>query len=118
MEGYEYAYRIKMLYNLRKRKPVTKQLYKLSNVKFTSIKDMRHKIAMELKEEIGDIGYYDGRHSTKRWLLEDEDVSQMYAIYRRGETFLWCEMGDEVREVPKKEKKRKKKRKGKKKMFA
>ena len=45
----QYSYKIKIL-SARKKKPITKQLYKLHD-KFKSVEDMRRKVAEELKEE-------------------------------------------------------------------
>ena len=94
---------------MRKRKPVIKQLYKLKNVVFTSIEDMKHRLKSVLNENLaGDIGYYEGKQSMKRWLLEDEDVSQMYTKGAR-EICLWFERSyeDKARdEVPKEKKKK------------
>lgn len=78
---------------LGKKKAITKQLYHLRS-KFRSVDDMREKIMHELKEEIvGDIGYYEGRQSTKRWLLDDEDIHQMYSkhMHSGGEIYLWLD---------------------------
>lgn len=84
-----------------------KQLYKLNNVVFTSIEDMKQRLKSVLNENIsGDIGYYEGKQSMKRWLLEDEDVSQMYSKGAR-EICLWFERSCEDRdEIPKEKKKK------------
>ena len=38
------------------------------------------------------LGYFEGRHQTKRWLSSKEDLMMMYRRYPSGsEVFLWCE---------------------------
>ena len=39
------------------------------------------RIGTELKENIteSDIGYFEGKYSTKRWLVVDEDLAHMYS---------------------------------------
>ena len=98
-----YSYMIKIL---KKKKPVTKELHNI-NGKFKSIEDMKHVLEGELKERItGDLGYFKGRQSAKRWLTEEEDLVQMYDRQKKGEIHLWCSFEeDEIQEPPKKKKK-------------
>ena len=102
METSRYSYRIKVIDGKRK-KPATRQLYRLSGV-FKSISDMKRLIGTELKENIAksDIGYFEGKYSTKRWLVVDEDLAHMYSNIRSGEIHLWCDMEvlAEVEEPP------------------
>ncbi|ORU90926.1 MAG: hypothetical protein A6F71_08255 [Cycloclasticus sp. symbiont of Poecilosclerida sp. M] len=35
------------------------------------------------------IGYYEGRHSTKRWITDDEDIQQMYSKFKSSEIHLY-----------------------------
>ena len=42
-----------------------------------------------------DLGYFDGKHGTKRWLIEDEDIKNMYLKYTCGEIYLWLETLEE-----------------------
>jgi hypothetical protein len=65
---------------------------------------MKCQVRRELKNDIPDtdysIGYFEGKHSTKRWLLEDEDIDHLYGNHKSGEIHLWCEVEKEV--APKK----------------
>ena len=103
--GCDYSYKIKLI--IKKKKPVTKQLYNLRS-KFKSVKEMKNKIKKELREEIyGDIGYFEGKQSTKRWIMEDEDLSQMYMRHNGGEIYLWYDRNEDpvVDEPPRKKRK-------------
>ena len=56
---------------------------------------MKFHIKNELKEGTNnefEIGYYEGKHSTKRWLLEDEDLRYMYSTIKSDEIHLWCDL--------------------------
>ena len=55
---------------------------------------MKCLLGTELKENIAesDIGYFEGKYSTKRWLVVDEDLAHMYSNIRSGEIHLWCDM--------------------------
>jgi hypothetical protein len=50
---------------------------------------MKCQVRRELKNDIPDtdysIGYFEGKHSTKRWLLEDVDTDHMYGNFKSGE---------------------------------
>jgi len=99
-----YSYKLK-INDARRKKPITKQLHHLKD-KFKSVKEMKSKIEREIRENISsDFGYFEGRQSTKRWILDDEDVSQMYRTNSGGEIYLWCEKCNEDIEPPSKKKK-------------
>ena len=54
------------------------------------MKDMKSRVEKELKEEInGDFGYFEGKQSAKRWITEEEDITQMYRKHKSGEIHLW-----------------------------
>lgn len=69
---------------------------------------MQYNIRRELKDNLGecdfDMGYFDGKHSTKRWLIQDEDIEYMYSKFRSGEVHLWIEALDDVEDPPPKKK--------------
>lgn len=72
---------------------------------------MKCKIEIQLKDELEnsdfDFGYYKGRHSTKRWILDDKDLELMYSKYKTGEIHLWCDiLKIDENEPPLKEEKR------------
>ncbi len=68
---------------------------------------MKHQIGAELKEDMAgcDIGYYEGRHNTKRWLIDNGDLSRMYDNVKSGEIHLWCDLDDVEKPPPMKKKK-------------
>lgn len=89
-----YSYKIKILNGKRKKKPITRQMHKLKD-RFVSVDDMKEKIENELKDisTSFDIGYYEGRNSTKRWVICQDDLEQMYSLNDRGsEIYLWCDL--------------------------
>ena len=65
---------------------------------------MKNKIEKELKRFFffgggGGLGYFEGRQSTKRWIV-DEDLVQMYLKHKRGEIHLWYNKNEiEVEEL-------------------
>lgn len=65
---------------------------------------MKCKMELKLRDELEassfDIGYYE-RYAMKHWLIDDEDLKQMY---KTGEIHLWCEIlnNDENQQPPKK----------------
>lgn len=73
--------------------------------------DFRRRIGKELKDEIPggnfDLGYFEGRHSTKRWIVSNEDVEQMYSKHdlKGGELFLWVDLDNNYIEPPSKKRK-------------
>lgn len=87
---------MKIINDKKRKKPVTRQLYRM-NMKYHSYEDIRSKLRQELKDEIlsddFDLGYFEGRHSTKRWITNNEDLSHMY-LKNKGtrEIHLWCDV--------------------------
>ena len=66
---------------------------------------MKSCIGNELKDNVSegidfDLGYFDGKHGTKRWLIEDEDIKNMYLKYTSGEIYLWLEALEEAEAAP------------------
>ena len=80
--------------------------------KFCCISDILSVLSTEFSDDISDedteysIGFFEGRHQTKRWLVSDEDVAEMYKKFHQGEISLWCG-GKEPEESQPKGKKRK-----------
>jgi len=62
---------------------------------------MRSVLCAELDEVLPDedsdysVGYFEGRHQTKRWIVTTEDLEVMYQLYKEGEIFLWCDGREE-----------------------
>ena len=42
------------------------------------------------------IGYFEGHHQTKRWIVSTEDLEVMYQLYKEGGIFLWCDGREET----------------------
>jgi hypothetical protein len=65
-------------------------------------------LSEELKNDVSgpgvsySVGYFEGRHHTKRWLVSQEDLTSMYLKFTSGwEIFLWCNgRDDESENVP------------------
>ena len=103
----DYSYTVKVL-NGKRKKPVTKQIHHLNS----SIVEMRRRIQRQIKDELEtasefDIGYYEGRHSSKRWILEEQDLIQMYSKHKGNEIHLWCEIIKPVENEPPSQKRKK-----------
>lgn len=81
------------------KKPITRQLHHLEN-KFSSVETLKVQILKELKDEFPDdptvdVGYYDGRQSSKIWLVSSEDLNHMYRSCKSNEVSLWVEYRNE-----------------------
>ena len=79
----------------KRKKPVTRQLHHFVK-RFDNIKSIKDHILSELKDEFPDdatidVGYYDGRQSSKVWLVSSEDLSYMYKKCKGSEILLWVE---------------------------
>lgn len=66
--------------------------------KFSSLAQIRIALSDEFENSVPDentnynIGYFEGRHQTKRWLASVEDLKAMYTRFAPGnEIFLWCD---------------------------
>lgn len=81
--------------------------------KFNTVKQLKSQIHKEFTDEIPtdsitDIGYFEGRQSSKIWLVSDRDVISMYQkVKKDSDIFLWikvCESDsdDELEPVRKK----------------
>ena len=55
---------------------------------------LRRVLFAELGDELPsscNVGYYEGRNHSKRWLTNDQDLIAMNAKFGRGEICLWCD---------------------------
>lgn len=67
--------------------------------KFTSVVDLKAKLIEEFDTQVPStlsfsIGYFEGRQSTKKWLVSPEDLHAMYSTFQQsGKTdiTLWCD---------------------------
>ena len=90
----QYVYKVKIFNPTKKRDFVVRQLHHF-NGKFTCIQHVKEILVKEYKSEIPDnmtnVGYFEGRSHTKRWIATQEDLTAMYARFSPGnEIFLWC----------------------------
>ena len=64
------------------------------NYQFTKVSEMKQSLSIALKFDIDTFGYIEPGHGLKgrqQWLVQDEDLEQMYRSYKkRGEILLWC----------------------------
>ena len=102
MKGQDYSYKVKFLAS--NRKAVVRELYNYHD-KFHSVDAIRQKLKEEFSEHITSgssfsIGYFEGRHQTKRWLISQQDVEKMYEkLHGKPEIFLWSDAKDESKTV-------------------
>ena len=100
-----HKYKVKIVNTQKRKKAITRQLYHTTGT-FDTVSSMKHAIARELSDEIKDIndidfdiGYFEGKNSTKRWLVSSEDLTQMYSKQKSGqEIALWCDLDSIVTE--------------------
>ena len=90
----QYVYKVKIFNPTKKRDFVVRQLHHF-NGKFACIQHVKEILVKEYKSEIPDnmtnVGYFEGRSHTKRWIATQEDLTAMYARFSPGnEIFLWC----------------------------
>ena len=107
----KYKYKVKLFVP----KPITRHLHQFQR-KFNSINNLKERIIQDLQEEFPeepnvDVGYYEGRQSSKIWLVTSEDLRHMYSLSKNGEVPLWVEYkedetsnDEEESAVPKKSK--------------
>lgn len=92
----EYQYKVKVLNPVRRKKPITRQLHNFKD-KFESVPQMKAHVIRELKDELPkdpslDIGYFEGRQSSKVWLVSAKDLDSMYRKAKNGsELSLWVQ---------------------------
>ena len=86
------------------RKAVVRELYNYHD-KFDSVDAIQQKLKEEFSEHIArglnfSIGYFEGRHQTKRWLISRQDVEKMYEkLQGKPEIFLWSDGKDDSKTV-------------------
>ncbi len=73
--------------------------------KFTSIVDLKVKLMEEFENHVPpttrfSVGYFEGRQSTKKWLVTQEDLTATYSIMRQsGKTKVFCGAMDALKIV-------------------
>ena len=64
------------------------------NGQFTSVKHLRQVLCAELSDELPssfNVGYFEGRYHTKKWLTTDQDLVVMNSKFMGGDVCLWCD---------------------------
>lgn len=98
----DYSYKVKFLAS--NRKAVVRELYNYHD-KFDSVDAIQQKLKEEFSEHIArgpsfSVGYFEGRHQTKRWLISRQDVEKMYEkLQGKPEIFLWSDGKDDSKTV-------------------
>ena len=70
--------------------------------RFKSVHETCSVLCAKLDEALPDedsdysIGYFEGRHQTKRWIVSTVDLEVMYQLFKEGEIFLWCNGREEA----------------------
>ena len=90
-----YSYKVKVYDASSKRKYYVRELHNITE-KFTSVEQLEATISSELDLcSFLNIGYFEGRSHSKRWLVTDQDLEVMYKKFSRSaEISLWCEEDD------------------------
>ena len=72
------------------------------NGQFTSIKHLRQVLCAELSDDLPssfNVGYFEGRHHTKKWLTTDQDLMAMNSKFTGGNVCLWCDAAQQTSQV-------------------
>ena len=91
----EYKYIVQIINPKRKSEFKTMTWHDVKH-RFSSVTSLKTKLVecypSELSEDLKfDVGYYQGRESTKRWLVDDRDLNEMYKNNEKTTINLWCE---------------------------
>ncbi len=95
------------------KKNITRQLHDFKG-KFETVAQMKAQVIRELRDELPkyptvDVGYFEGRQSSKIWLVSDKDLESMYHKAKNGsEIFIWVQNNENDSDDPEPEKKKKK----------
>ena len=68
---------------------------------FGTIKALKLKLMEEMDTSTLDfqLGYFSGKQSKKRWLIEEGDLKEMYAKDSKNSIILWCDRAEEQSEI-------------------
>ena len=66
---------------------------------FTSVIDLKVKLMEEFEDQVPpttrfSVGYFEGRQSTKKWLVSQDDLTAMYSSLKKSgktDVYLWCD---------------------------
>ena len=97
-EDQEYKYKVKLFTPKQKRAMTIKTITQLEKevsicikYKGTHIKRVQGRISRKSQFNV-DVGYFDGRQTSKVWLVSRKDLAGMYSSSKQGcEIFLWVE---------------------------
>ena len=78
---------MKIISPANKKDSITRDLRKL-NGKFSSVIDMKVKLLEEFQELLPcttefSVGYFHGRQSVKQWLMNQDDLTNMYTRFEK-----------------------------------
>ena len=86
------VYSVKVMNQGRKREYTMRKLMLDNN--FSTVADMKESLTSALKFSFDNFGYIEPGHGLKgrqQWIVQDEDVQEMYKSYcKRREILLWC----------------------------
>ena len=91
-----YTYKVRIINPSKKSDVVSRYLNKHSS-RFPSVNAIRLQLIEEFKGQVPDstsfqVGYFEGSHQAKIWLVTDDDLKRMYEIHNKGgQISLWCE---------------------------
>ena len=83
-------------YTVKARNPGMKRdydIHKLRANRFESVEELRCYLSSELPCDFTQIGYIEPGHGLKgktQWLVEDDDLVEMYSKYQKSSILLWC----------------------------
>ena len=91
----KFAYTVKIYDPERRSKFTQRDLYSICH-RFQSVKALRSALYHELEYEIPDgdynVGYFEGSHHKKKWLVSSADLEAMYAHFKgKKQIPLWCD---------------------------
>jgi len=104
VKNFVYRYKVKVFDPCKKSEYIVRQLHKFKE-KACSIAHLKQALMIELGNDVPrevvkcKMGYFEGRHQTKRWLACEDDLKLMYDKFKMpgSEIFLWCN-GREVQD--------------------
>ena len=90
-----YNYRLKVIDPKKKTNLIVHEVHQFHG-QFSSVIDLKAKLMEEFQEQVPEtvffnVGYFEGRQSTKKWIYSQEDLETMYKVCAaKSEILLWC----------------------------
>ena len=94
--GLQYSYFVRII-NPKKKSDFVVRMWHDENQAFDSPRVLKLKLMEAFPNDVPDhvtfqIGYFEGRNNTKRWIMETHDLEAMYATFKPGSKInSWCE---------------------------